>query len=308
LIHKIIVYFLFIFFPCIANAQVPQGYRVDTLFKESPDHPGVFDTVIVYKKINVINQQVTVQQLTERKVTWQTGIGTGAGVFWLSDISPISSSDKSEYRTTNTLMSADLIAEVKADNITIIAEGGLSQFDQELVYKYNSVEVTSKTTNVSDTVDIYYVEDGSGNKVPVPVIKQREILSHDSVFTPRQKTFSNTIFYAQAGLKLGYTFRNEKIAVTPMAGYTMAFPVSIDPGVVVLDADKGVYPVTRSSLRKVVSSLSLEAKISRQLGNFADIYLKGLFLYNLNSMLKEFDTRKYYGGGLHAGIIVRLSR
>lgn len=301
----LIIFLLCAFAGVAQEPDIPEGYTVDTLLRESETHPGVYDTIITYKKVNIVHKEIVVEDtssLDETFTRWRLGIAGGyrhggGDEMFASTNSGISIS-RSGVWSFNILINADI------NQWSIQAGVGVAQLRQQWYHTYQQQHTVTSEYEVKDTVDTYYVENENGEKTPHYVIHERTEETSDTETINSGRNFSNTINFLQAGITVGYHFNIKKWQITPGVGYSLMIPFS-QKGTVVNDHHEYVE-LRPKHLNTLVSKIRLNTRISYALSPSVDFFVTGSYNQHLNALYKRYNDTMYSFVGMQAGAFLRL--
>lgn len=292
----------FIFLTAIAIAQdVPNiegEYKIDTLINESQEFPGVFDTIIVYKKIKVVHKELVVIDTNFSPIVnrWKVGI---EGAYAQS-----TSSSSLDYLESSTLSLAGIDASVTAyrKKLGLSFLMGMRQKSIKQKFLLETSELNTSKQTAIDTVDTYFIVNSDGSQTPVYVTKENQIEHTDTIYHSNLNSNTHRIRYATIGLSMGYGIGVKKWEFSGLINYKLGVLVSA----------KGKYFSSGTENEIQLNTLStfqhmggLALRVAYNIYPKTDVYLNGFYEAELSSAYRN-QGLKHTIIGINLGLLVAI--
>lgn len=260
-------------------------YRVDTVIKASEDYPNTFDTIITYQKIKIIHEKLVVID----------SINRGSFTTCLVNFGAIYQT-KIEHRNIKLQqygIQAGFSANIKRYNIGL--DIGVNQYRFRQQYNTSEELISTTQKTISDTVDIYYVQETDDTYSPRYIIKDREVTVPDTSIT--STNFNNTfnLYTLNTRIFAGRKFLLNKWKLGIAFGYNFNIPLS---------KQSNVRMINKEEKQEIVQTqnqylIDVEGQIYRTLFSRVDLYMNLRYTYQLNPLLvNEKSTYQMLGGAI----------
>ncbi len=274
-----------------------QQYQIDTIIKSSSDYPDSYDTLIVYKKINVIHQKRIVIDSIERH----------SYKYWFASLEAQQEFGKPQKKNEEIKLINFNIKGVAAALYTNIYtyKLGLSIGLHQQRFTQNKYIINESIKNIEqtiiDTVDIYYISDGDGEYSPRYIIKEHTETLSDTSYIPLSLSIPSKITFAN--------FKIFGIKEIELQKWKFGISLAYKIGLPVSNRSLKIYPATETEdiIAKVSTQHSLETalRINRQLSSRSALYLSGKYCYQMTSYVNNENLR-YQLLGIQLGIQIQI--
>lgn len=274
------------------------NYKIDTLIKESTEFPGVYDTVIVYKKINIVHKELVVvdTNFTPVIASWEVGLqGTYA--------TSISSTTLENLASSQNIAGIDANISGYHKNFGFSFLLGVEQKRGKHSYTQRTMEQNTRNETVTDTVDIYYINHTNGSQTPVYVTKEREIEHIDTSYNVVTNTNSHHISYANIGINLTYGVSINKWDFLGLINYKLG--VVLNTKGALFDKNGDAKEISSNSLSSLQHRGGLGMRVAYHFHPKTALYLNGTYQVDLSSVYTGQDV-KYNFIGLNLGVLVDI--
>ncbi|MBO9702431.1 MAG: hypothetical protein J7604_19630 [Sporocytophaga sp.] len=305
--------FFFLFYCLILSSflygqgdkQIPVEYKVDTIYKPSELDPSVMDTIITYRKVNVVRKEYFIAPSPiKHSINYRLGASAGYGLALRNDVPSEKIHEGKSQISPATLFK--FLVERENNKWLWGINTGMLYLKQKYRYTASDQQVQTYQITKKDTVDVYFIEnETTGIPETKYVIKERTIEESDTSYFYTPGNFVNKILYLQAGLKLGYAFKFKKWSIAPILGYSIAIPVKAD-GVTISKEGK-LNILSKNQLKSITGILIFETRASYELSKCLNIFICGSFTQNIASTYTIGNNIKSNRIGLETGVLLELA-
>ncbi|WP_028980951.1 hypothetical protein [Sporocytophaga myxococcoides] len=280
-------------------------YKVDTIYKPNELDPSLMDTIITYRKVNVVRKEYFITPSPiKRSISYKLGGSAGYGLALVNEI-PSEKMHEVESRISPAT-SFHILLERENNKWLWGINAGMIYLKQK--YRYTASDLQIKTYQITkkDTVDIYFIEnETTGIPEPKYVIKERIINESDTSFSYTPGNFTNKILYTQAGLKLGYAFKFKKWSLTPIVSYSIAIPLKAEGATISKEGKLNI--LSKNQLKSIKGILIFETRASYALNKSLNVFICGSFSQNIASTYTIGNNIKSNRIGLETGVLLELA-
>ena len=203
--YKIYSILLFIVLSISSFSQIPEsqeGYVIDTVYSPSAEDSSILDTLIVYRKSNIVRKQVFVEDTSTLPVTtrlWSYVIHTSM-LFPQDDTLHAALLDGNTWQKQGGTYQFDLGIQRQFKHFSIGATVGLN-YTSAYVYSIQERQITTEEkTTYTDTLEYYYIENELGKHV-FAFTEQRDTTILHTAYSGEKDSSSIKSLQARIGIE-----------------------------------------------------------------------------------------------------------
>lgn len=287
------------------DKQASMEYQVDTIYKPNELDPSLMDTIITYRKVNVVRKEYFITPSPmKQSISYKLGGSVGYGLALRSDVPSEKLHEGGSQISPAT--SFQILIERENNKWLWGFNAGMLYLKQKYQYTASDQQIKTYQITKKDTVDIYFIEnETSGIPEPKYVIKERTIDRSDTSFFYTPGNFTNKLLYLQAGLKFGYAFKFNKWSLTPVVGYSIVIPVKAS-GSIISEEGK-LNKLNKNQLKSITGIVIFETRASYALRKSLNVFICGSYSQNIASAYTIGNNIKSNRIGLDTGVLLEFA-